>query len=255
MRKKGPIPAVYEIPEILNPIALKLVAELTDSEVSLIERIALLNQSLEWQLTEAPPSAQDARDAIALLLHTLDISRARQIELERLSLHDVLTGLKNRRYYEMCVALFTGNRIALRGEYAILFIDIDHFKEINDAQGSGHHIGDKVLIEVAHRVAAVIRDTDEEVIRLGGEEFLVLLPNTDPSEAMEIAERTRKAVKARPVEGFPVTVSIGVALGGSSDLVNDTMKRAGIAMHQAKRKGRDQVAIFERRRKKKLVFE
>ncbi|WP_242659575.1 GGDEF domain-containing protein [Thermostaphylospora chromogena] len=134
--------------------------------------------------------------------------------------------------------------------FALLLIDIDHFKQVNDRHG--HLVGDQVLVEVAATLRGQLREYDL-VGRFGGEEFVVLLPHTDPGEARQVAERLRRRVGRMSVpveEGMVrVTVSTGVAFGGvhGDDLLT-LLAAADLALYQAKALGRDRVCLPAPRR-------
>ena len=123
---------------------------------------------------------------------------------------------------------------------AIVLGDVDAFKTINDEDG--HAAGDRVLEQLAARLRASLRSF-ESVYRLGGEEFILLLPGVDAGEAAEVAERLRRAIAAAPIEGRRVTMSFGVAATGPGEafVYQDVFERADAAMLQAKRAGRDRV--------------
>ena len=139
-------------------------------------------------------------------------------------------------------------RVASTGTPAVLFVDIDHFKAINDRWG--HAIGDQVLGIVAQRMAGVLRPHDA-CVRYGGEEFVCFLAALDMPQAMDIAERIREAVSRDPITGDAwtvlVSVSIGVMLGepqGAS--LTQLLECADRALFQAKTRGRNQVVIHAR---------
>lgn len=181
-----------------------------------------------------------ARVAAAVRVKVLqDELRARADELERVSRTDHLTGLHNRRHIEEHLrGLRSGAR---RHGYplAVLVIDVDHFKQVNDTLG--HAGGDEVLIEVARRLEATVRSEDL-VGRWGGEEFIVLAPYTDVSAAAALGERLRAAVGGTPVIGdgreLTVTISIGATAGDGDD---DLVVQADRHLYAAKAAGRDRV--------------
>ena len=155
---------------------------------------------------------------------------------------DVLTSLPNRRYFDEALAIESPRRRA-NDSIGILMIDIDHFKLINDR--FGHSTGDQVLRGVAGAITSAVRHEDTPA-RYGGEEFAVLLRRTQEEQAVEVAERIRRAVvKLHPASlGItePVTVSVGVAVAGPGDLpVTKLVERADGALYRAKRQGRDRV--------------
>jgi len=158
---------------------------------------------------------------------------------------DPLTGLHNRRYLEGHIAAMV-ERAANRGKpLAVLLLDIDHFKDVNDTYG--HDIGDEVIKEFCARVLANIRGVDL-ACRIGGEEFVVVMPDADMAVAGVVAERLRARVAGVPFQvarqGKPLemTVSVGVAaLDSPHDTPEDIMRRADDALYQAKREGRNRV--------------
>ena len=158
---------------------------------------------------------------------------------------DALTGLHNRRYMAGQLQAFV-SRAALGGEpVSVLVLDIDHFKAVND--GFGHVAGDEVLREFAVRLATNVRAVDLPC-RLGGEEFVVVMPGTDMEDARRIAERIRRDVGSTPFrvmggrELLTVTISIGVAAcAGPGDTPESLLKRADEGVYAAKAAGRDRV--------------
>lgn len=154
---------------------------------------------------------------------------------------DPLTGLPNRRYFEEFSSLLAQRRRA-GDAVAVLMIDIDKFKGLNDAYG--HPIGDQVLKAVAGAITTTVRDQDIPA-RIGGEEFAVLLRNPGPQVALEVGERVRQAVRELDLRfiGVPgVSVSVGVAHAASAEEpIDDLVERADKALLRAKRAGRDRV--------------
>jgi two-component system cell cycle response regulator len=162
-----------------------------------------------------------------------------------LAVTDQLTGLHNRRYMNGRLEALV-RRAASGGEpVACLAIDIDHFKKVNDSYG--HAVGDEVLREFAVRLASNVRAIDLPV-RYGGEEFVVVMPDTRLEDAFRIAERLRLHVAGSPFrvmggeELLSVTISIGVAAsGGTGDVSQTLLRRADEAMYEAKSAGRNKV--------------
>jgi diguanylate cyclase (GGDEF)-like protein len=157
---------------------------------------------------------------------------------------DVLTRLPNRRYFDEALAIESPRRRA-NDSIGILMVDIDHFKLINDR--FGHSTGDRVLRAVATAITQAVREEDTPA-RYGGEEFAVLLRRTDPEQAVEVAERIRRAVvRLHPASlGItePVTVSVGVAVAGPDGVpVPRLVERADQSLYKAKRQGRDRVVL------------
>jgi diguanylate cyclase (GGDEF)-like protein len=147
---------------------------------------------------------------------------------------DVLTGIQNRRFMQQHL-----EQVHASGQmYALLLLDVDFFKQLNDRYG--HAFGDVVLRELAFALESHTRQGDH-VARWGGEEFLVLAKNMNLEQARFFAERLRKAVLDANPGGARVTVSIGVALRGSEDGLEHVLARADAALYRAKKSGRDQV--------------
>lgn len=153
---------------------------------------------------------------------------------------DALTGLPNRRTI-MEHLRERIEHVAIGNPCAVLVLDIDHFKAINDTLG--HQAGDQCLRSVGATIARNIRGHDRAG-RIGGEEFVVLMPDTTSEMARTVGERLRAAIEAngvRHANGDPVTASIGVAVASISDTVDSLLARADRALYQAKRQGRNRV--------------
>jgi two-component system cell cycle response regulator len=172
------------------------------------------------------------------LRHNLDHS------LE-LAVTDPLTGLHNRRYMSGQLGALVKRANTGEAPVAALLVDIDHFKRINDT--FGHDVGDEVLREFAVRLATNVRAIDL-ACRLGGEEFVIIMPDTQLEDARRIAERLRLHVSGSPfrapglAEPLQVTISIGVAAtAGERDTPEALLKRADGAVYEAKAAGRNQV--------------
>lgn len=170
-------------------------------------------------------------------------------ELRRLAASDPLTGVPNRRHFEERSAQIIAAREATGHSVAVLMLDVDHFKKINDTYG--HPAGDEVLKVVARRCREALRDRDL-FARFGGEEFVALLAAPALEDAPAAAERMRNAVAATPIDvgdaRINVTVSIGGALGeavpGSDQgLLDNLIARADEALYQAKADGRNRVRM------------
>ncbi|GAC1440065.1 MAG: hypothetical protein NVSMB55_03440 [Mycobacteriales bacterium] len=164
------------------------------------------------------------------------------VEAQRLSITDGLTGLWNYRYFTMTIGKEIERSARFNRPLALLMLDLDRFKSVNDTYG--HQRGDAVLVEIAARVKSQVRDVDT-VARYGGEEIVVILPETDEEGAVQAAERICDAVRRRsfgdPSDGeLDVTVSVGAAVfpthGGSSSTL---LRRADEALYEAKDAGRD----------------
>lgn len=177
----------------------------------------------------------------------VDILRHRVDRGLELSVIDQLTGLYNRRYMLSQMGSWLKRADVGKAPVSVMAMDIDHFKQVNDRYG--HEAGDRVLRDFAQRLQANVRPKDI-ACRPGGEEFLVILPNTDEENACRAAERVRKAVAADPFiidtdrkMGLKITVSAGVATyRGGSETAGELLKRADGALYRAKTSGRNRVS-------------
>jgi two-component system cell cycle response regulator len=167
-----------------------------------------------------------------------------QLSIE-MAITDALTGLFNRRYMESHLGTLIEQASARGKPLATLVIDIDYFKAINDSHG--HDAGDDVLRDFALRIKRSIRGIDL-ACRYGGEEFVIVMPETDMTVAAMVAERLRRRIAAEPfaiAQGsrrIPVTISIGIAgLRDKDDTPANLLKRADQALYRAKRDGRNRV--------------
>ena len=167
-----------------------------------------------------------------------------QLSIE-MAITDALTGLFNRRYMENHLGTLVEQAGARGKPLAVLALDIDHFKSINDSHG--HDAGDDVLRDFALRIKRSIRGIDL-ACRCGGEEFIIVMPETDMAVAASVAERLRRRIATEPFvisEGtrtIPVTLSIGIAtLREGNDTPASLLKRADQALYRAKRDGRNRV--------------
>ncbi|WP_324275261.1 GGDEF domain-containing protein [Blastococcus brunescens] len=164
-------------------------------------------------------------------------------ELRRQAQTDPLTGLLNRTAFSERLAAATGS-IDPAAAPAVLFVDIDDFKTVNDSLG--HAAGDDLLMTVASRLTADVR-ADDVVARLGGDEFAVLLTDADGERLREVADRLLTSLRApMALAGtrLSVTASIGGALGAPGDTAERLLHAADTAMYTAKRSGKDSRALL-----------
>ena len=167
-----------------------------------------------------------------------------QMSIE-MAITDALTGLFNRRYMEMHLATLVEQAAARGKPIAALVLDIDYFKSVNDTHG--HDAGDDVLREFSLRIRKAIRNIDL-ACRYGGEEFVIIMPETDMAVATMVAERIRRRIATEPfpiqqgTKQLEVTISVGIAaLGQPGDDAAAILKRADQALYRAKRDGRNRV--------------
>ena len=160
-------------------------------------------------------------------------------------MHDALTGLYNRHYLQLHLPRLHGRALESGRPLGLIVCDLDHFKTVND--GFGHAAGDAVLREFANRIAGTVRGVDI-VARMGGEEFVVAMPETTLEMAMVIGERLRQRVAEEKFQlpggedEISVTVSIGAAMqDGEDDTPERMIARADAALYRAKREGRNRV--------------
>ncbi len=181
--------------------------------------------------------------------HLSDL-QTRVRELEEENRRDALTGVYNRHHFDEVLDGMINESAEHGSPLSLMFIDADHFKQINDVHG--HHVGDEVLKWIASTLQDAVRDTDV-VARYGGEEFVALLPGSDIDGATSLARQCRQAIwdaairhDASPVQPF-LTVSIGVATiyPSQGDRMTLPVERADVALYQAKKNGRNQICVFE----------
>ena len=191
--------------------------------------------------------------AVANIVHSA-IARARAEEaLRHQAMHDSLTGLANRALLldRLSHAISRGARAGRRT--AVIFCDIDHFKDVNDALG--HGAADRLLVQVADRLTAVVRPGDT-VARLGGDEFVVVCEDLlDESTALTVAYRVLESF-AKPFdagEGLSITASVGIAVCGSERDADEVLRDADTAMYRAKRSRSGRVEIFDEAMREHLL--
>jgi diguanylate cyclase (GGDEF)-like protein len=163
-------------------------------------------------------------------------------ELRKIAAVDGMTGLFNRRHFDALAAAEWERSRRYRRPLSVLMVDIDSFKSINDR--FGHHVGDRVIVQIANACRDHRRQSDL-VARLGGEEFALLLPETDLEAAVIVAERLRDVISrhvlALPDDNIAVTVSIGVSTASVENTLGDMLNEADGALYEAKGSGRNRV--------------
>jgi diguanylate cyclase (GGDEF)-like protein/PAS domain S-box-containing protein len=172
--------------------------------------------------------------------------QALQQELSYQAFHDALTGLANRQLFGDRLTHALRSRDRATEPLSVLFLDLDDFKHVNDSLG--HAVGDRLLVTVAERISAAIRQGDTAA-RLGGDEFAVLMENADAESAREVAERLLQAL-AVPVSvddhQHSVRASIGLAQAMPGEATgDDTLRNADVAMYWAKDRGKGTIAVYE----------
>jgi diguanylate cyclase (GGDEF)-like protein len=200
-------------------------------------RQTVRGRAVPWDERALAEVEELGRDLSGVLLRRVEA------HLAHLGLHDPLTGLPNRRLFldRLQHALHRHGRGATA---AVLFVDLDRFKLVNDSLG--HEVGDRVLVRAGEVIAAAVRESDT-VARLGGDEFVVLCEDLEVDSVRDLADRLVTDLQ-RPLEvdghDLRVSASVGVAVAAGHQLAAELLREADIAMYQAKEQGRNQVSPF-----------
>ncbi len=248
------------ISDVINPVKAGWFLEQIDRALKagtlVVEEYELSNQDVKGLPDQGPDApiwfeariqALDFRvdDEAVVLWVASNISERHDLEvkLRELSETDQLTGLFNRRKLERDLALQYETFVRHAAPSAVLMFDLDNLKKINDS--CGHHVGDEVLQAVADICRSELRKTDT-ACRFGGDEFVIVLPNTEYPQAVQFAERLRGLFRAElsrfSVEDVVATTSIGVTAMIPADCsYEDTLRRADYALYEAKDRGKDRV--------------
>ena len=205
--------------------------------------------SIRWILDQAKVMERDEHGRAVRMCGThTDVTdrKALEEELIRQAHIDYLTGVNNRRYFMERAELELRRANRCGNKLSIFMLDIDHFKMINDRYG--HKVGDLVLKMLAEVCQSALRDIDV-LARMGGEEFAVLLPETESSLAIEVARRLQDSINkaSLPLEGdlaIKIQVSIGVAsMTSPHDNMDILLHRADTALYEAKNTGRNRICV------------
>jgi diguanylate cyclase (GGDEF)-like protein/PAS domain S-box-containing protein len=251
--RQRPVAEVFAVVDEATgaPIADPVARALTDGAVVEAEgNVVLLCRGAESIAIDysVAPIRDRAANTVGAVLVIQDMSRERQYaaRLSNLAAHDALTGLLNRREFEQRVRAIVERREDDEGQHAVLYLDLDQFKVVNDT--SGHAAGDELLRQVGALLRPRLREGDV-LARLGGDEFGVLLPHCPPAPALRIAEALRKAIVdfrfAWKNRSFTIGVSIGlVNLADGPHTLASALSAADAACYLAKDKGRNRVQVY-----------
>lgn len=246
--KDRPIHVLYPSSADAEVLQLRIAASFRagrpfDDEVLLARR----DGTVFWgRLLGAPVRWGDAEAGAVWTLEDVSHARSQREALSWVSTHDALTELVNRREFERRLRARLADADA--GPACALFVDLDHFKAVNDS--AGHAAGDRVLIDIAQRLQAAVRGSDT-VARLGGDEFALLLEGSGADDALRVAEAMRDAIAAYRLPwrrgSLQVGASIGVVeLSEGPERFEALLAAADAACYEAKRRGRNQVCLHRR---------
>ncbi len=184
---------------------------------------------------------QELQDNYQVLQNEMEERKRAQAQLEMLATTDPLTRLYNRRKFEELLSHELERCRRYAGDFALILLDLDHFKRINDQHG--HDVGDAVLQFFSDLIRSQLRKSDI-VARWGGEEFIALVSEADTDVALAIADKLRRAVEAGQ---FPrqqkITISLGVSIARRNDIIASLVKRADQALYRAKQEGRNRTIL------------
>ncbi len=251
-RLAGPLVNLYLLPVITSALTLGKIATLSNVGLVAACYILLGSVSLGEFLTLRFAAGFAAQLAPVLLvayittMFSADIRYGLQ-HAKLLAETDELTGLYNTRGFAIAANRLFGQATRYGRPASVLMVDSDNLKQVND--GHGHDAGNRLLRQVANAVQAELRATDVPA-RYGGDEFIVLLPETPPKGAMDVAERIRGAIAARPLalngQQITASVSIGIACFPEDGRTLDALAaRADRALYQAKQEGRNKVVRYK----------
>lgn len=232
--------------------ALSLLWTQSQDQVERLERITRISDGFQAMARQRELSlAERYNKQLRQLERVTQISdryqsvmRDQNIELLEASTRDALTGLANRRLLMNRLSEECERVSRAHPSFAIVMLDVDHFKLINDQ--FGHDAGDKVLIKISRTIEAELREYDL-CGRWGGEEFLVFLPNTDLAAAEGVVQRIRHGIRNMQLQitqtPILITVSAGLTVYQKDETASETINRADHALLQAKRDGRDRLVL------------
>lgn len=246
----GKNPRVFKSPQMPHTIYTDLWATLLAGQTWRGELCNRRKDGSEfWELTVIAPISDETGQTTHYVAVKEDMTARKLVEAELayLATIDPLSGLSNRRHFHAEAAKLFGHACQPPYDLAVLMLDIDYFKRVNDTYG--HQVGDVVIQAVAWRLQQHIRPSDL-LGRYGGEEFVVLLPYTSLAESCQIAKRILQAIRESPVAAgelrIAVTISGGLAhLSAGANNLDELLAHADHALYQAKHSGRDQCVVWD----------
>lgn len=205
------------------------------------------HQKLWAQLKISRSSNNKQQTNLTVCLDNITERRESQEQLKYLAMHDSLTGLYNRHFFETTLAQLTADSVRNNRQHALVYLDLDHFKVINDT--FGHHKGDEVLREMSHLLSKRIRSADI-LCRLGGDEFAILLRDIQAAEAHEFARSIQQIIGEFSFQLQEQRVNLGSSIGltlidGSTNNAEEHLMRADIALYVAKGRGRNLIHQYD----------
>ncbi|HJS15216.1 GGDEF domain-containing protein [Rheinheimera sp.] len=202
-------------------------------------------QQKKWQLNVADQLEDSIQQRTLELQITLTELADKNKLLEQQSTRDALTGVRNRAFFDQKLSAEIKRSRRERSTLGLLMIDIDHFKAFND--NHGHLVGDLVIKEVANCLQQELKRSTDHLCRYGGEEFAIILPNTDKDGAMVLAEQVRLCLENQRIQYEELELSISVSIGCYAAVAEisstnaEYIQAADIALYQAKNEGRNRV--------------
>jgi len=247
--------AILRIPGATSDLPARSVSEPLETEViaaPLESSDGLLGVVIVHGNTSNRPFSDDEVDTLSVLARQAAVGVENVLlhhEAKRLAVTDALTGIANHRAFKERLAIEFERAVRFGRSLSIIIADVDHFKEINDE--FGHQRGDTVLSTLAARMSAATRASIDVVARYGGDEFALILPETDIDGALAVAEKLRQAVGETPFAGgsqhLHATVSLGVATFPPHATTPESLiQAADLALYDAKRAGRNLVRLAHR---------
>ena len=200
-------------------------------------KLSINNQIYYFYISASLISEEDKEYSI--VFGDITLSEHYKIDLEKLTITDALTGIGNRRYFNQKLKEEITRAKRYKHSLSIIMLDIDFFKKIND--DFGHDVGDEVLKEYTSFISNKLRETDS-FCRIGGEEFVIILPYVDAENAYEIANKFKMEIKEYE-KIVPITMSFGVTEYIRGEDVEFIFKRVDSALYEAKNSGRDKVVL------------